>query len=65
MKSKSVKFSEMMKGNKRNCLSALRGTKTCYKCNHYPTCESREVAEYEKMFDKIKKQIRNLIMRGY
>lgn len=47
MKSASVKFSELMKGNKRSCLSARRVLGRCYECcyygdkQRYTPCESR------------------------
>lgn len=34
---------ELLKDNKRMCLSALRATNNCIKCKSYDICESRRI----------------------
>lgn len=49
MEHTSTTLSELKEGNLRMCLSAKRALKLCYKCERYPTCESKIVNnEYDR-----------------
>ena len=53
MKCETITMAELMKGNKRMCLSAERGLKICYKCKHYDTCESKIInRQYDVLQEK-------------
>jgi predicted ATP-dependent serine protease len=50
MKVKITTFSEMQKGNIRNCWSAKRTLGRCFDCHLYDKCESKITnAEYDKL----------------
>ena len=62
MKTKTITFNELMKGNKRRCLSALRALGKCYKCRMYRElgkypCESRIVNEEVERLLNYKKHL--------
>jgi len=54
MKSQAISLSDVLLGNKRVCLSALRPLNCCFECPSYESCESRiRNFDYEQLVRKI------------
>lgn len=56
MKTKVINKEELLRGNKRLCLSTNQVFGTCFRCNGYPKCESKVDSDLTRQYEKLAKK---------